>query len=113
MAATEITVQNSNLSSGLDVSYAAANADGNFFENNGKTVLLVKNASGGDITVTTDSQTNSNQGYDNDEDAVIGNGEIGCIGKFSKNRFNDSDGNVNVTYSGVSSVTVAVVNMHV
>ena len=113
MAATELTVQNSNLTSGLDVSYVAANADGNFFENNGNTVLLVKNASGGSITVTTDSQVNSNQGYDNDEDATIANGETGCIGRFSKNRFNDSDGNVNVSYSGVGSVTVAVVNMHV
>ena len=111
MAATELTVQNATLD-GLDIVYTAANADGNYFTNNGKTVLLVKNGSGGDITVTTDSQVNSNQGYDNDEDAVIGAGDTNSVGSFNKNRFNDSDGYVQVTYSSVTSITVAAVNVY-
>lgn len=42
---------------------------------------------------------------------AVPDGEERIIGPFSKNRFDDVDGKVQVTYSAVTSVTVAVVEV--
>lgn len=109
MAASAITVQTCNLD-GLETTYAAANADGNFFTNDGKTFLHVKNGDAADKTVTIDSPVDCNQGYTHDEAIVVTAGEERMIGPFPPSRFNSS-GVVNVTYTDVTSVTVAAIKV--
>ena len=108
MAATEITVQ-SMTSAGLEVTFEAANAAGNFFENNGRTYLVVKNGDSSDHSVIIDSPGACDQGFYHDVTIVVTLAEERSIGPFSTARFNDTSGNVNVTYTAVTSVTVAAI----
>lgn len=94
--------------------FASAAGGGDQFANTGKEILYVSNNSGGNITVTITAQntsfTDANRGILSKGNAVVtvGNGDICAIGYFPKQAFNDSNGNVQVTYSGVTSVTVGV-----
>lgn len=109
MTALALTVQNCALS-GLEPAYSAANADGNYFSNDGKTFLHVVNAGDADITVTIDSPVLCNQGFAHDEAVVVSAGEARMIGPFPPARFN-ANGVVNVSYSDVTDVTVAAVKV--
>lgn len=106
-----LTVQTSNLTSGLEPTYASAAGGGDQFANSGKEFLHVKNGGGGAVTVTIDSQTNCNFGHDHNIAVSVGAGEEWILGPFPKSRFNDSSGLVQITYSGVTSVTVAVIKI--
>lgn len=108
MAASEIISQECT-SAGLEVTFESANADGNYFTNNGRKVLRVKNGGGADITITVDSPTECDQGFTHDVEVTVTASEERDIGPFKTTRFNDSNGRVNITYSGVTSVTVAVI----
>jgi len=110
MAATALTVQ-SMVNTGLEATYAACNADGNYFTNNGETFLHVINGSGGDITVTVDSPTECSQGETHDIAVVVTAGEERMIGPLNQSRFNDDDGRAQVTYSGVTSLTAAAIKL--
>ena len=105
-----LTVQEISLT-GLTISFAAAAGGGDQFANSGKEFLYVKNGGGGSINVTVDSQTLCDQGNDHDAVVAVGAGSEECIGPFNKGRFDDSSENVQITYSGVTSVTVAVVRL--
>lgn len=96
---------------GLTPSYAAAAAGGDQFANSGKAMIHAKNASAGSLTVTVNSQTNCSQGFDHDAAVAIPAGQERMIGPFPKGRFDDANGNVQITYSGVTSLTVAVVEV--
>jgi hypothetical protein len=96
---------------GVAVAPGAAAVGGDTFANNGKTVLEVTNASGSDKTVTIDSLVNCNQGSDHDIAVTVATGTTKRIGPFDPSRFNNSSGLVSVTYSGVTSVTVAAVSV--
>jgi len=108
MAATELTVQTMT-SAGLEATFTAANADGNFFENNGRTFIWIKNGDVSDHSIVIDSPGACDQGFYHDVTVVVAAGEERLIGPFTTARFNDTNGNVNVTYSAVTSVTIAVV----
>jgi hypothetical protein len=97
--------------SGLEATDNAANAGGDSFANDGNTFLNVKNGSGGDITVTVNSQvTNPCPGQAAADIAVvITAGEERIIGPFNQQAFNNANGQVELTYSGVTSLTVAVI----
>lgn len=96
---------------GLDVSFSSAASGGDQFANSGKEYFHVVNGSGSSITVTADAQTNCNFGFDHDAAVAVPAGEERVIGPFPTNRFNDANGNVQVTYSDVTSLTVAVVTV--
>lgn len=101
---------------GLNATYSAADGAGDEFVNpvGGTRLLHVKNDGGGSITVTITAQktsltladyglvTKANGG------GSVPNGEERFVGPFPPEAFNDSAGKVQVTYSGVTSVTVAV-----
>ena len=108
MAESSIAVQKNSLS-GLNATFTAANVDGSFFENDGKTLLIVKNGGGTSVTVTVASQKQCNQGYSHDEAVAVPAGEERIVGPFLPSRFNDDSG-CHVTYSAVTSVTVAAVS---
>ncbi len=101
---------------GLTVAETAAAGGGDQFTNTGIEFLLVNNESGGAITVTITAQDTSTTtggfGILTKDDRVIsvGAGAIEIIGKFAKSAYNDSSNFVQVTYSGVTSLTVAVIH---
>ena len=84
----------------------AANAGGDTFDNDGRTIFVAKNASGGAITITFDSVTPSNQGTDVNPAASVPAGQTYFFGPFDPNRFNDVNGRVGVSYSGVTLLTI-------
>lgn len=91
--------------------FAAVTAGGDEFVNSGRHYIAVINAHGADPrTVTINSQALCNQGVDHDIAVVITAGEDEKIfGPFPKDRFNDSDGKVQITYSDSGAdLTIAV-----
>jgi len=80
----------------------------NFFANNGKSLVHVKNGSAGSINVTITSVRTCNQGFNHDLVVAVGAGADKLIGPFPIDRFNDDSGNAKVVCSAVASVTMAV-----
>jgi hypothetical protein len=99
--------------SGTAITFSAASGGGDKFANSGNERLLVRNDDASSVTVTIDSPGTCNFGAaaDSNHDLVVtvAAGAEKWIGPFSQDRFNDSNGFVNITYSGVTSLTVAVV----
>jgi hypothetical protein len=95
---------------GLNVTYSAADVAGDRMINDGNTVFKIKNADAAAKTVTINSAATCNYGFDHDLVISVPAGEEREIGPFPRNRFNDDTGKVNVTYDGVTSVTVAAVS---
>ncbi len=95
MPASALTVQAAALA-GLNPSYAAANADGNYFPNSGREVLHVKNGHSGSQTVTVDSPAACNQGSTHDVAVAMGKSlpvnptgaraDLGCKGVIGETR---------------------------
>ena len=101
-----ITPQAIDLTGLIDATYAAANAAGDTFVNDGRTMLHVVTTSTG-CTVTIDSLVASDFGDDADIAVVLATGEEAFIGPFRTDRFNSAAGLVTVTYSDDTGVTVA------
>lgn len=110
MAASQLTVQQV-LNTGLEATFSSANADGNYFINDGKTFIEIVNSDGSDHNIVIDSPVECNQGSSHDITVTVTAGERRHIGPLSKSRFNDDNGYVNVTYSAVTSVTIAVMKL--
>lgn len=96
---------------GATLTFAAVAAS-DVFANDGDTVVLVSNGSGGNITITaTAAGTPGGLAL---SDVVTGNiatGTIGQMGPFDPTLFNNSSGNVTITCSSTSSVTIAVLRV--
>lgn len=97
----------------LSPAFVAATGGGDAIPGNkGRTFLHAKNGSGGSITVTATAQ----QGSKTEEGLgtltrgnlaiAIPAGEERLIGPFPARAFNDVNGKVQITYSGVTSLTV-------
>jgi hypothetical protein len=105
-----LTVQSVTLA-GLNPSYSAASAGGDDFVNDGRTFLHVKNGGAGAITVTVTTPAQIS-GIDVADIAVsVPNGSERMIGPFPTNLFNASTGKASITYSGVTSVTIAAIKV--
>lgn len=102
---------------GLNATYVAAAGGGDVAPNDGRTVLHVKNGGGGSInvTVTANAATvqDPNKGTLTKPNVVVAvpNGQERFIGPFPPAAFNDANGNVPITYSGVTTVTIAAVRV--
>lgn len=92
---------------GVAPTYAAATSGGDQFSNDGKTFLHVK-ASAAPVTVTIASQVTCNQGSTHNKTVVVSSTGEQMIGPFDVNRYNDTSGRVQATYSQVTGVTVGV-----
>lgn len=98
--------------SGVALSTVAAAGGGDVFSNNGKTVLFVNNGGGGSITVTITPQNTLPGGYALANVAVtLTAGQAKYLGTYDPQYFNNSNGQVAVTYSGVTSVTVGALSV--
>jgi len=102
---------------GIAPSFAAAAGGGDTFANDGDALLYVKNGGGGSVTVTITAQavsltvpgrgamTKANAG------GAVAAGADRVFGPFPPASFNNASGQVAVTYSGVTSVTVAALRL--
>ena len=104
-----LTVQNST-SAGLQPTYTAA-ASSDEFDNDGRTVIYIKNGGGSPDTVGINSLVNCNQGFDHDGGGSVTNATEKVFGPFPVDRFNNSNGRVTVTHSFLTSVTCAVIRL--
>lgn len=88
--------------------FVAAAGGGDQFANNGKTLFEAKNASGSPITVTFVRQKACDQGtvHTTTVSVPATTGDRIC-GPFDPALFNDANGFCQVTYSAVTSLTVA------
>lgn len=112
MAVTTITPQTASVS-GITPADAAANSDGSKFPNDGQTFLLITNGGGSSITVTVAATITIDGLTVSNLVVTVGAGAKKLIGPFDPGVFNDSAGNVSVTFSAVTSVTVTVVSVSV
>jgi len=85
----------------------AAEAGGDAFVNDGRTFFRVKNGSASPITVTIAAVKASDQGVtENIVSAIVANTGDVVFGPFPASEFNDVNGRVIATYSGVTTLTV-------
>jgi len=99
---------------GATFTAVAAAGGGDSFPNDGLTFFYVKNASGASITVTFDALgptgttgPEANVAYNADTAVVVPAAGERLIGPFKDfSRWNDPNGRVVVTYSGVTTLTV-------
>lgn len=113
-----LNVQDLVKSGALEATYVAAAAGGDEMPNDGKTLLHVKNASGVQVTVTVTAQQvlkdfgGSHGVYTRANIAeAIPAGEERLIGPLPATAWNNVNGRAAVTYSAVTSVTVAALRM--
>ena len=91
---------------GVTVGATAAAAGGDQFLNTGREWVRFVNASGGDITVTVTAQSDCIHGELDDITIVVPAGEERYAGIFQPDVYNDINGYVQVTYSGVTSFSL-------
>ena len=103
--------------SGLEANYANAAGGGDQFVNDGNTFFHVKNGDASDKTVTFNAQPTSVQTQQygdlpvSDRAVTVTAGEERFVGPFPAALFNNASGRVEVSYSGVTDVTVAAIKL--
>lgn len=105
-----LTVQTIN-HAGLTPSFTAAAGGGDEFVNTGNCFLYVKNGDTASMDVTVANVKLSNYGKDDDVVVSVPASSEEMIGSFPKWRFDDSNQKVQITYSAVTSVTVAAIKL--
>ena len=107
-----LTVQTINRA-GIELVAADQPADvaGDKLPNTGVEFIYVHNGGGGSINVTLDIQTTVDGQAVTDRVVAVGAGERKLIGPFPSGTYNDSQGNMNVGYSGVTSVFIAALKL--
>lgn len=103
---------------GVSGAGVAAAGGGDSFPNDGYTAVLVANGSGAPITVTVDAAGPGGTGpdaaiaFNADITVSVPAGGSRLIGPFTdRRRWNDVNGRVNLTYSGVTSLTILPLRM--
>lgn len=91
------------------VIYFTPSAEGNLFDNNGRTVIYIKNNSPDTRTVGIDSLNDCDQSGDHNLTIKIEAGKTIAIGNFLPRRFNRPDRKVKVTYDNHTGLQIAVV----
>lgn len=104
-----LTVQTTPITGAADLTMASAAGGGDEFVNDGKTFFVINNGGGAQITVTFATPQTVEGLAVADGALTVDAGEIGMAGPFPTRTFNDSDGKAQITYSAVTSVTVAAV----
>lgn len=102
-----ITPQDIDLA-GIDPTFTAATGAGDTIENaEERTMVRVINASATERTITIAAQNKCNHGFLHDIVLVTADGDDITTGPFDKERFNDSGGDLVITYSSEVGVTLA------
>lgn len=106
----QLSIQTTSVS-GSTTTYNSADSEGDSLDNNGMTLLYVSNDGSSSITVTVSAQKTCEFGFMHDITVDVATGEEKVIGTFRRDRFNDKNNNVQVTYSGTTSVQVKTVSV--
>ena len=109
MAEVALTVYEVSRSGRVMTLTAANSASGQEFANDGRTFLIVKNASGTTISVSVEYQEQLDGGLvtPGSLQSGVAGGASELFGPFPSELYNDGDGNVEVDYTGVvTSVSV-------
>jgi hypothetical protein len=109
-----LTVENTGLgSSSLTPTFVSAAGGGDTFLNDGRTMFYCKNAGGSPITVTVDTPNTLRGGIAIENPVTtVPAGSEEVIGPFDPAIFNQAAGTgVSITYSDVTSVTVAAIRL--
>lgn len=97
---------------GLDPTYETAAGGGDTAANlNGDVHIHIKNGSGGSVTATFETPRTVDGLAVDDLAVPIPAGEERFIGPFPPSTFNDGAGDVAITYSAVTSVTIAALRI--
>jgi hypothetical protein len=107
MARSALTAQTISRA-GVKPSYTAVNSDGNYFANNGREFLHVKNGSGSSINATVQTPGTVDGLGISDLIVAVPAGEERMIGPFPSGVYNQTDGTTYVDWSAATSVTAAV-----
>lgn len=110
MSLTTLTVSQI-VKAGLTQALAAANADGSYVPNDGRVFLHVKNGSESSINVTIETPNTVDGNAIADLVVAVGAGVEKLIGPFAPGIYNDEDANVKVTFSAVTSITIAALRL--
>ena len=109
-----ITAQQTSEAGINGITFSSAAGGGDTIAFNASLMVFAKNDSGGSITVTCPEQvtgtiTDSKYGDLEKADAsiAVAAGAIGVFGPFKESAFKDSSGNINLTYSSATSLTIA------
>jgi len=94
-----------------DPAYVACAAGGDACPNSGYTFLHVKNAHTSAWVVTVNSIAKCSQGYDHDAVVSVPASEERMIGPFDRGRFNDANQKLEITYDGVTALTIAAIEV--
>lgn len=106
----ELTAQDVSID-GVELTYDAADVNGDSFPNNGHTLVEFKNDDTSDKTVTIDSAKPCNYGFDHDVSITVTAGTTKTVGPFERTRFNKTGSLVDVSYDDVTSLSVAVIRI--
>ncbi len=94
---------------GIDVTGVAASAGGDSFVNDGKTHVHINNGGAAPVTVTFAIQsTVDGIAVGSGKQVVVPAGKTLIVGPFPPGIYNDNSNRVQMTYSAVTSVLVAV-----
>lgn len=114
MSQTALTVQKPGLTAAALTAAAADGVNGNFFINNGRTLLIIKNGGASSITATVTSVPDP-YNRTGDVTVTVAAGAEMVVGPFEQTLFNQASGvtagGVQLSYSGATSVTVSAVSM--
>lgn len=97
--------------SGITPAYVACTAGGDQFANAGNVFVHIKNASVADITVTIGTPQTVDGLAVADRAVVVPDADEVIIGPFPRATYNDSSGYVQLTYSGVTTLTIAAISL--
>lgn len=95
----------------VEVNFQDANSGGDSFAWGNLNVILINNGSDASITVTFDvTATDYGQPVE-DVEITVAAGEIYAMASFPAGEYADASGNVDLTYSSATDVTVAVLSL--
>jgi len=112
----DLTIQNVT-EAGIDPTMESAAAGGDAALNDGRVILLINNGDASSHTVTVTAQTTSfdDQQYGDatksDASILVPAGSEALIGPFAPQAFNDSNGDIQITYDAVTSMTIAALKI--
>jgi hypothetical protein len=96
---------------GITPAFAACASGGDQFANAGNVFLYIKNGSGAPITVTIGTPQTVDGLAVADREVVVPATDEVTVGPFPRATYNDSSGYVQLTYSGVTTLTAAALSL--